>query len=57
MSFQSVFFLYNDLTVCMCAHACAGLLLFFKGFVNYLKVRNMSEAIASTQRARFFFLY
>lgn len=34
-----------------------GLLLFFKGFVNYLKVRNMSEAIASTQRARFFFLY
>lgn len=33
-----------------------GLLLFFKGFVNYLKVRNMSEGF-NTQRTRFFFLY
>ncbi|TSK17763.1 NEDD4 family-interacting protein 2 [Bagarius yarrelli] len=46
----------NQVLVDVCI-ACAGLLLFFKGFVNYLKVRNMSEAIASTQRARFFFLY
>ncbi|KAL1021901.1 hypothetical protein UPYG_G00019500 [Umbra pygmaea] len=34
-----------------------GLLLFFRGFVNYLKVRNMSESMAASQRTRFFFLY
>ncbi|XP_077153300.1 NEDD4 family-interacting protein 2 isoform X2 [Ranitomeya variabilis] len=34
-----------------------GLLLFFRGFVNYLKVRNMSESMAATHRTRFFFLY
>ncbi|XP_016094828.1 NEDD4 family-interacting protein 2-like [Sinocyclocheilus grahami] len=34
-----------------------GLLLFFRGFVNYLKVRNMSESMASSLRTRFFLLY
>ncbi|XP_030636591.1 NEDD4 family-interacting protein 2 [Chanos chanos] len=34
-----------------------GLLLFFRGFVNYLKVRNMSENMATSHRTRFFFLY
>ncbi|XP_052447742.1 NEDD4 family-interacting protein 2 isoform X1 [Carassius gibelio] len=34
-----------------------GLLLFFRGFVNYLKVRNMSENMASSLRTRFFLLY
>ncbi|XP_028327997.1 NEDD4 family-interacting protein 2 [Gouania willdenowi] len=34
-----------------------GLLLFFRGFVNYLKVRNMSENMATSHRARLFFLY
>lgn len=34
-----------------------GLLLFFRGFVNYLKVRNMSESMATSHRTRFFFLY
>lgn len=34
-----------------------GLLLFFRGFVSYLKVRNMSESMATSHRARFFFLY
>lgn len=34
-----------------------GLLLFFRGFVNYMKVRNMSESTAAAHRARFFFLY
>ncbi|XP_058475055.1 NEDD4 family-interacting protein 2 [Solea solea] len=34
-----------------------GLLLFFRGFVNYLKVRNMSENMATSQRTRLFFLY
>ncbi|KAM6446599.1 NEDD4 family-interacting protein 2 isoform 2-T2 [Liasis olivaceus] len=34
-----------------------GLLLFFRGFVNYLKVRNMSETMAAAHRTRFFFLY
>lgn len=34
-----------------------GLLLFFRGFVNYLKVRNMSENMATTHRTRLFFLY
>ncbi|KAJ8407085.1 hypothetical protein AAFF_G00287610 [Aldrovandia affinis] len=34
-----------------------GLLLFFRGFVSYLKVRNMSESMAASHRARFFFLY
>ncbi|XP_029521761.1 NEDD4 family-interacting protein 2-like isoform X2 [Oncorhynchus nerka] len=34
-----------------------GLLLFFRGFVNYLKVRNMSESMAASHRTRFFFLY
>ncbi|XP_077580963.1 NEDD4 family-interacting protein 2 [Stigmatopora nigra] len=34
-----------------------GLLLFFRGFVNYLKVRNMSEDMASSHRRRLFFLY
>ncbi|XP_007946911.2 NEDD4 family-interacting protein 2 [Orycteropus afer afer] len=33
-----------------------GLLLFFKGFVNYLKVRNMSESMAAAHRTRYFFL-
>lgn len=33
-----------------------GLLLFFRGFVNYLKVRNMSESMAATHRTRYFFL-
>uniref|UniRef100_H3DA77 Nedd4 family interacting protein 2 n=1 Tax=Tetraodon nigroviridis TaxID=99883 RepID=H3DA77_TETNG len=33
-----------------------GLLLFFRGFVNYLKVRNMSE-MATSHRTRLFFLY
>uniref|UniRef100_A0A9L0SCN8 Nedd4 family interacting protein 2 n=1 Tax=Equus caballus TaxID=9796 RepID=A0A9L0SCN8_HORSE len=33
-----------------------GLLLFFRGFVNYLKVRNMSESMAAAHRARYFFL-
>ncbi|XP_004577467.2 NEDD4 family-interacting protein 2 [Ochotona princeps] len=33
-----------------------GLLLFFRGFVNYLKVRNMSESMAAAQRTRYFFL-
>ncbi|XP_008574308.1 PREDICTED: NEDD4 family-interacting protein 2 [Galeopterus variegatus] len=32
-----------------------GLLLFFKGFVNYLKVRNMSESMAAAHRTRYFF--
>ncbi|XP_051560605.1 NEDD4 family-interacting protein 1-like isoform X1 [Myxocyprinus asiaticus] len=34
-----------------------GLLLFFRGFVNYLKVRNMSESMVSSLRTRFFLLY
>ncbi|XP_077407152.1 NEDD4 family-interacting protein 2 [Vanacampus margaritifer] len=34
-----------------------GLLLFFRGFVNYLKVRNMTENMASSHRTRLFFLY
>ncbi|XP_053311356.1 NEDD4 family-interacting protein 2 isoform X2 [Spea bombifrons] len=34
-----------------------GLLLFFRGFVNYLKVRNMSESMAAAHRTRFFYLY
>uniref|UniRef100_A0A7N5JR67 NEDD4 family-interacting protein 2-like n=1 Tax=Ailuropoda melanoleuca TaxID=9646 RepID=A0A7N5JR67_AILME len=34
-----------------------GLLLFFRGFVSYLKVRNMSENMAAAHRTRFFFLY
>ncbi|TRZ02396.1 hypothetical protein DNTS_027506 [Danionella cerebrum] len=34
-----------------------GLLLFFRGFVNYLKVRNMSESMVSSMRTRFFLLY
>nr|XP_020447781.1 NEDD4 family-interacting protein 2 [Monopterus albus] len=34
-----------------------GLLLFFRGFVNYLKVRNMSENMAASHRTRLFFLY
>ncbi|XP_061658795.1 NEDD4 family-interacting protein 2 [Syngnathoides biaculeatus] len=34
-----------------------GLLLFFRGFVNYLKVRNMSENMVSSHRTRLFFLY
>ncbi|KTG35588.1 hypothetical protein cypCar_00023414 [Cyprinus carpio] len=34
-----------------------GLLLFFRGFVNYLKVRNMSENMVSSLRTRFFLLY
>ncbi|XP_069457969.1 NEDD4 family-interacting protein 2 isoform X4 [Ovis canadensis] len=33
-----------------------GLLLFFRGFVNYLKVRNMSESMAAALRTRYFFL-
>ncbi|KAK5847552.1 hypothetical protein PBY51_016672 [Eleginops maclovinus] len=34
-----------------------GLLLFFRGFINYLKVRNMSENMATSHRTRLFFLY
>ncbi|XP_074483525.1 NEDD4 family-interacting protein 2 [Sebastes fasciatus] len=34
-----------------------GILLFFRGFVNYLKVRNMSENMATSHRTRLFFLY
>ncbi|KAG7466984.1 hypothetical protein MATL_G00148470 [Megalops atlanticus] len=34
-----------------------GLLLFFRGFVNYLKVRNVSENMAASHRTRFFLLY
>ncbi|XP_004066631.1 NEDD4 family-interacting protein 2 [Oryzias latipes] len=34
-----------------------GLLLFFRGFVNYLKVRNMTENMATSHRTRLFFLY
>ncbi|CAL9698774.1 unnamed protein product [Knipowitschia caucasica] len=34
-----------------------GRLLFFRGFVNYLKVRNMSENMATSHRTRLFFLY
>ncbi|XP_051993964.1 NEDD4 family-interacting protein 2-like, partial [Xyrauchen texanus] len=34
-----------------------GLLLFFRGFLNYLKVRNMSESMVSSLRTRFFLLY
>ncbi|XP_072564677.1 NEDD4 family-interacting protein 1-like isoform X1 [Paramormyrops kingsleyae] len=34
-----------------------GLLLFFRGFVNYLKVRNMSESMAASHRTRFLFTY
>ncbi|CAO2591821.1 NEDD4 family-interacting protein 2 (Fragment) [Lemmus lemmus] len=33
-----------------------GLLLFFRGFVNYLKVRTMSEGMAAAHRTRYFFL-
>ncbi|XP_047586684.1 NEDD4 family-interacting protein 2-like [Lutra lutra] len=33
-----------------------GLLLFFRGFVNYLKVRHMSESMAAAHRTRYFFL-
>ncbi|GCC34460.1 hypothetical protein chiPu_0012934 [Chiloscyllium punctatum] len=33
------------------------LLLFFRGFINYLKIRNMSENMAATHRTRLFFLY
>ncbi|KAM6178254.1 NEDD4 family-interacting protein 2 [Rhynchocyon petersi] len=33
-----------------------GLLLFFRGFVNYLKVRNMSESMVAAHRTRYFFL-
>lgn len=33
-----------------------GLLFFFRGFVNYLKVRNMSESMAAAHRTRYFFL-
>ncbi|KAJ3584685.1 hypothetical protein NHX12_015180 [Muraenolepis orangiensis] len=33
-----------------------GLMVFFRGFINYLKVRNMSENMASSHRTRFFFL-
>ncbi|TNN57248.1 NEDD4 family-interacting protein 2 [Liparis tanakae] len=35
----------------------AGILLFFRGFVNYLKVRNMSENLATAHRTRLFFLF
>ncbi|XP_007900756.1 NEDD4 family-interacting protein 2 isoform X1 [Callorhinchus milii] len=34
-----------------------GLLLFFRGFINYLKVRNMSENMAAAHRTRLLFLY
>ncbi|XP_068165668.1 NEDD4 family-interacting protein 2 [Antennarius striatus] len=34
-----------------------GLLLFFRGFVNYFKVRSMSENMATSHRTRLFFLY
>ncbi|XP_059826374.1 NEDD4 family-interacting protein 2 isoform X4 [Hypanus sabinus] len=34
-----------------------GLLLFFRGFINYLKIRNMSENMAAAHRTRLFFLY
>ncbi|XP_031708215.1 NEDD4 family-interacting protein 2 [Anarrhichthys ocellatus] len=34
-----------------------GILLFLRGFVNYLKVRNMSETMATSHRTRLFFLY
>lgn len=34
-----------------------GLLLFFRGFVNYLKVRNVSETMAASQRTHLFFLH
>lgn len=34
-----------------------GLLLFFRGFVNYLKVRNVSETMAASPRTRLFFLH
>ncbi|XP_034007241.1 NEDD4 family-interacting protein 2 [Trematomus bernacchii] len=34
-----------------------GILLFFRGFINYLKVRNMSENMATNHRTRLFFLY
>uniref|UniRef100_A0A8C7BH25 NEDD4 family-interacting protein 2 n=1 Tax=Neovison vison TaxID=452646 RepID=A0A8C7BH25_NEOVI len=33
-----------------------GLLLFFRGFANYLKVRNMSEGMTAAHRTRYFFL-
>lgn len=33
-----------------------GLLLFFRGFLNYLKVRNMSESMAAAHRTGYFFL-
>ncbi|KAM9632479.1 NEDD4 family-interacting protein 2-like [Trichechus inunguis] len=32
-----------------------GLLLFFRGFVNYLKGRNMSESMAAAHRTSYFF--
>ncbi|XP_037132809.1 NEDD4 family-interacting protein 2 [Syngnathus acus] len=34
-----------------------GVLLLFRGFVNYLKVRNMTDNMASSHRTRLFFLY
>ncbi|XP_032878828.1 NEDD4 family-interacting protein 2 isoform X1 [Amblyraja radiata] len=34
-----------------------GLLLFFRGFINYLKIRNMSENMAVAHRTRLFFIY
>ncbi|XP_078258449.1 NEDD4 family-interacting protein 2 isoform X2 [Rhinoraja longicauda] len=34
-----------------------GLLLFFRGFINYLKIRNMSENMAAAHRTRLFFIY
>nr|XP_045001958.1 NEDD4 family-interacting protein 2 [Jaculus jaculus] len=33
-----------------------GLLLFLRGFVNYLKIRNMSESMAAAHRVRYFYL-
>lgn len=34
-----------------------GILLFFRGLVNYLKVRNMSENLATAHRTRLFFFF
>ncbi|CAM9245090.1 unnamed protein product, partial [Lampetra fluviatilis] len=34
-----------------------GLLLFLRGFLNYLKVRKMSDELASLSRARLLFVY
>lgn len=44
------------LSIKCCCHF-EGFLLFFRGIVNYLKVRNLPENMVASSRIRFYFLY